>query len=126
VPALLTVVFLLAGAAQARELQLVKSGRRPIPGEAEYVGRLLGNYSAAEKTTAPFDRYRHKAFPDDLARFRKLQAGGTDTVRVLCLRVEFQEDTTPLTTGNGKMDTLGFLSPDSGLFYDPPHFKRYF
>jgi M6 family metalloprotease-like protein len=24
------------------------------------------------------------------------------------------------------MDTLGFLAPDSGLFYDPPHFKRYF
>ncbi len=45
---------------------------------------------------------------------------------MLCLRVEFVEDTTSLTTGNGKMDTLGFLEPDSGLFYDPPHFKTYF
>ncbi|MEO0074053.1 MAG: immune inhibitor A domain-containing protein, partial [candidate division WOR-3 bacterium] len=52
-----------------------------------------------------------------------------DTVRVLCIRVEFVEDTTPLTTGNGKMDTMGFWPDSTGettLMCDPPHFKRYF
>lgn len=62
----------------------------------------------------------------DVERVERLRSGSPDTVKVLCLRVEFVEDTTPLTTGKGKMDTFGFLAPDSGLFYDPPHFKRYF
>lgn len=49
-----------------------------------------------------------------------------DTIKVLAIRVEFVEDTTPLTTGNGKMDLAGFLTPDYGLLYDPPHTRRYF
>lgn len=73
-----------------------------------------------------FQRFRFRPSDKDIARINRLRTGQTDTVRVLCLRVEFVEDSTPLTTGNGKMDTFGFLTPDSGLFYDPPHFKRYF
>ena len=57
--------------------------------------------------------------------------------RVLVLRVEFQEDTTPLTTGNGKMRltdngeerVLGVDENGDTLynpFYDPPHTRRYF
>ncbi len=49
-----------------------------------------------------------------------------DTLKILALRVEFIEDTTPLTTGNGKMDLAGFLTPDYGLLYDPPHTRTYF
>jgi M6 family metalloprotease-like protein len=49
-----------------------------------------------------------------------------DTIRVLALRVEFVADSDTLATGNGKMDLKGFLRPRDGLFYDPPHTKRYF
>ncbi len=123
---LLLAVLVLPVVGQARTLRLVKSQRRNIPGEAAQAGRFLQSYTTMQEDQPPFERFRFKPTDADLARIRKLQAGGTDTVRVLCLRVEFQPDTTPLTTGDGKMDTLGFLSPDSGLFYDPPHFKRYF
>lgn len=49
-----------------------------------------------------------------------------DTVKVLAIRVEFQEDNDTLTTGNGKMDLMGFLTEKDGLYYDPPHTKKYF
>jgi len=104
----------------------VRTNRRDLPGGVEQVNRFVRSYSAAERTTRPLDRFRHRPDPADAARARRLLSGQVDTVRVLCLRVEFVEDTTPLTTGNGKMDTFGFLTPDSGLFYDPPHFRRYF
>ena len=123
---LLLAALVLPVVVQARPLRLVKSQRKNIPGEAAQVARLLQSYTRFEGKQAPLERFRFKPTDADLDRIKKLQAGGTDTVRVLCLRVEFQSDTTSLTTGDGKMDTLGFLSPDSGLFYDPPHFKRYF
>jgi len=88
--------------------------------------RLIPAVTEWQTGTQPLSRFRFSPTAKDIARINKLRAGDVDTVRVLCLRVEFVEDTTPLTTGTGKMDTLGFLSPDSGLFYDPPHFKRYF
>lgn len=60
-----------------------------------------------------------------------------DTVTVLVLKVEFQEDTSSLTTGNGKMDYRGsmdsmFYYDDSlqemvrNLYYQPPHDSLYF
>lgn len=49
-----------------------------------------------------------------------------ETLNVLVLRVEFVEDDDPATTGNGKMDYVGFGEPGDGLFYDPPHSKVYF
>ncbi len=46
-----------------------------------------------------------------------------DTLRILAIRVEFQEDNNNLTTGNGKFD----LSPADGQLIDPPpHNLRYF
>ncbi len=105
---------------------MTKTGRPAIPGGPEQVSRFIKSYTRIQSDTRPFDRFRFCPTDDDKARIRKLRGGDADTVRVLCLRVEFVEDTTPLTTGNGKMDTLGFLEPDSGLFYDPPHFKLYF
>ncbi len=123
---LLVVAVLLPSVVHSRQVRLVKSQRRNVPGEAAQIVRLLQQSTAIEAKQPPLERFRLKPNNADLNRIRKLQAGGVDTVRVLCLRVEFQSDTTTLTTGDGKMDTLGFLSPDSGLFYDPPHFKRYF
>ena len=63
--------------------------------------------------------------------------GDTLFIRVLALRVEFQEDTTPLTTGNGKMRLTDNGEPPTIVdsitgcevpnpYYDPPHDKTYF
>ncbi len=49
-----------------------------------------------------------------------------ETKHILALRVEFVEDDDPLTSGNGKMVLEPWNTPDSGLFYDPPHTKTYF
>ena len=63
--------------------------------------------------------------------------GDTLFIRLLAIRVEFQEDTTPLTTGNGKFrltpneeDSI-LIDPETGCeyknpFWDPPHDKKYF
>ncbi len=49
-----------------------------------------------------------------------------ETLRVLALRVEFQEDDDSTTWGNGKMNLSGFGNPSDGLAYDPPHDRTYF
>ncbi|MFO8062194.1 MAG: FG-GAP-like repeat-containing protein [bacterium] len=61
---------------------------------------------------------------------------GSDTINVLVLKVEFIEDTTTLTTGNGKMDLRGSMDSEyeidstgdsvRNLYYDPPHDSLYF
>ncbi len=56
----------------------------------------------------------------------KPPARGRATIKVLVLKVEFVEDGDSITTGTGKMDLIGFGSPDDGLNYDPPHTKLYF
>ena len=63
-------------------------------------------------------------------------ASYVDTIRVLVLRVEFQKDTTSLTTGNGTFADTAYEKPfivdslthDStrNLAYDPPHDSLYF
>lgn len=61
-----------------------------------------------------------------------LQGKNIDTVKVLVLRVDFQEDSTPLTTGNGKFNYQGNGEPEynqdgtHNLYYDPPHDSLYF
>ena len=47
-------------------------------------------------------------------------------LNVLVLKAEFVEDNDTLSTGNGKMDLIGFGTPSDGLFYDPPHTRKYF
>jgi len=48
---------------------------------------------------------------------------GSDTLRILAIRVDFPEDTNRLTTGNGKFN----LTPVDGVFIDPPpHDLTYF
>jgi M6 family metalloprotease-like protein len=81
-----------------------------------------------------------------LQSYRKLRANGYDTVRVAAIRVEFMEDTTPLTTGNGRFNLKGKRHPcdtiydttsveddtiidtlfQRSLTYDPPHDLTYF
>ena len=69
---------------------------------------------------------------------------GPDTIKVLVIRVEFQEDTSSLTTGNGRFkleptgcpcETVVVANEDStaydtiiqrNLYYDPPHDSIYF
>lgn len=121
----LALLLLPVLTSSGQRLRLVRSGMR-TDSDVAYRGRVRHALTAMQQGTAPFDRFRFRQTRSDLDRIERLRAGATDTVHVLCLRVEFMEDTTPLTTGNGKMDTLGFLAPDSGLLYDPPHFKRYF
>jgi len=74
--------------------------------------------------------FRH-AFPDvpprvsaiEHARQRVGRPGGPDTVRLLAIRVEFQRDSDPLSTGDGRFDH----SPWDGSTFDgPPHNRRYF
>ncbi len=46
-----------------------------------------------------------------------------DTLRILAIRVDFQEDNNSLTTGNGKFE----LDPSTEAFIDPPpHDLTYF
>jgi M6 family metalloprotease-like protein len=47
-----------------------------------------------------------------------------DSIRILAVRVEFEEDNAPTTTGNGKFD----LSSPSGIYQidPPPHNRSYF
>ncbi|MGQ9664649.1 MAG: FG-GAP-like repeat-containing protein [bacterium] len=55
-----------------------------------------------------------------------LQRTDLQNINVLVLKAEFVEDNDTLSTGNGKMDLIGFGSPSDGLLYDPPHTKKYF
>ncbi|HIE06117.1 MAG TPA: hypothetical protein EYP58_04880 [bacterium (Candidatus Stahlbacteria)] len=58
---------------------------------------------------------------------RLLKNKGPDTIRILALKVEFEEDDNPRTTGNGKFDLKGYSSlEEGGLDSDPPHDKKYF
>lgn len=119
-------LLLLSLPVEAGQIKLMRTSGDTSPKQVEMTKRLVPAMTRWQKGTAPFARFRFRPTDKDIARISRLRQGEVDTVRVLCLRVEFVPDTTPLTTGNGKMDTFGFLAPDSGLFYDPPHFKRYF
>ena len=113
----------------------------------------IKNYSVDERLLSVFERQiqvseRLKPYlqsnPINFQRLRnRVQRKGikfqNDTLylRVLAIRVEFQEDTTPNTTGNGKFtltpnneDSI-IVDPETGCefknpFWDPPHDKKYF
>lgn len=84
--------------------------------------------------------YRKFLSRPDIKFYRKLRIRKStiDTVRVAVLRLEFLEDSSDLTTGNGKMilypqgnlcDTI-FIGNDTiiqrNIYYDPPHDSIYF
>jgi len=85
------------------------------------------------------EEYR-RFFRPDIKFYKKLKSrkSDIDTVRVAVLRVEFLEDSSSKTTGNGKMvltpqgnrcDTI-FQGNDTiihrNIYYDPPHDSIYF
>ena len=92
----------------------------------------------------PKRKYRTEESDDQKIRgsYRRMRADGVDTVRVAAIRVEFMEDTTSLTTGNGRFNLEGFgtvcdttydttavgvdTTISRNLFYDPPHGLTYF
>jgi len=103
----------------ASDLRIAKYPKALLPGEGEAINRLI--------TKLP--RIHYKSEPNFGFRSRLRQDAELDvtvTKRVLALRVEFQDDTSSLTTGNGKMDYAGFLTEEDGLLYDPPHTRQYF
>lgn len=103
----------------AQDLRIVKVSKPLMPGEGKAINRLI--------TKLPKVHYRDPVCTAFRGRLQQDAASGrVDTLKVLALRVEFQEDSSPLTTGNGKMDYAGYLSPSDGLLYDPPHTRGYF
>ena len=82
----------------------------------------------------------------NIQSYRNKRANGVDTIHVAAIRVEFLEDTTPLTTGTGRFnlkgkgficdttydttmtetDTLVDTTITRSLSYDPPHDLTYF
>ena len=115
------LLFLLLGTGLlfGADLKVVRSVKPLLPGEGEAINRLI--------TGLPKIHYKSRVNHEFLHRMQEDAAlDRVDTVKVLALRVEFQEDTSHLTTGNGKMDYAGFLSPSDGLLYDPPHTRGYF
>ncbi|MDI6840730.1 MAG: FG-GAP-like repeat-containing protein [bacterium] len=131
--------------------------------ELEQLKKLRGlGVKSAKLVTYKFDKLfkeqpelkRYISRPSKRNLLHRVRKGVyPDTIYVLGIRVEFQEDTTSLTTGNGKFDldvnpfpydSLGyptsaalhdsnppFVFPNTdsfghNLYYDPPHTKRYF
>jgi len=99
------------------------------------------------KYFGPKRKYRAETSESQkIRRSRRMRANGIDTVRVAAIRVEFLEDTTSLTTGNGRFNLEGFgsvcdttydttvVGTDTlvdttiarSLSYDPPHDLTYF
>lgn len=113
------LTILLITSTSAAKITIDKSQRRVLPNQAQTIQKLIYRYM----------KYKDRVVRDNdlLERIKTASnENRVDTVRVLALRVEFVEDSTPLTTGNGKMDLAGFLTPNDGLLYDPPHTRRYF
>jgi len=90
----------------------------PIPNLQLKIETLGGTQTGAPGKFRNFDLFRQFAMKPPLK--------GRQNLKILVLKVEFVEDDDSSTTGNGKMDLVGFGTPDDGLFYDPPHTKSYF
>jgi M6 family metalloprotease-like protein len=110
---------LAASCLLASDLRIAKHAKTLLPGEGEAINRLITKLPRIHYKSEPNVGFRNRLRQD-------AELDVVDTVRVLALRVEFQEDTSPLTTGNGRMDYAGFLTKEAGLLYDPPHTREYF
>jgi M6 family metalloprotease-like protein len=120
------IVYLLLSVVNfnfAQKLMITKNSSstvNPPFNVQEYMQNFIRNHIRIKENKNPH-------YKNLLSRIRNAAKTRTlDTVKVLALRVDFQEDTSRLTTGNGKMDLAGFLTPEHGLYYDPPHTRRYF
>lgn len=119
--------YLLAiGIAGGSRLVLDRSQAQPRtpPPTPNLTLQLVGTETTRSLPLARF-RY-HRFFNAFVDNARPKRSAGRQTLNILVLRVEFVEDADTLSTGNGRMDLVGFNTPDSGLMYDPPHTKKYF
>lgn len=96
-------------------------------GNAErYIGKELELYRDNPLASYHFNAPARKVFKFSESPY------SADTMKVLVLRVEFQEDNSPLTTGNGRFNYQGNGEPEynpdgsHNLRYDPPHDSTYF
>jgi len=94
-------------------------------------GETLLCTKGAERSLEELRAVNAKNYPHDpppvsaieLARRRGRSDGGRTTLRFLAIRVQFQPDDDPLSTGDGTFD----LSPWDGQTFDgPPHDREYF
>ncbi len=106
--------------------------------------KMYGIHPDHRKYFGPYHKIRGGGIQgqSSIQSLRKLRANGYDTVRVAAIRVEFLEDTTSLTTGNGRFnlvgsgdvcdttyDTTGVIVDTligRNIAYDPPHDLTYF
>ncbi len=102
-------------------------------------GKKLG-YNALKKEydlLKKHPEYRNFMFRPSKRQLINNAKAGTDTIHVLVLKVEFLEDSSTLTTGNGKMDLRGstdeefYVDEETGdtlrnLYYQVPHDSLYF
>ncbi len=118
----LFILFISLGLSE--RITIVRDKTHHEPPSPPSTNLMIKLVSETGTETMPTQRYQ------PLRLFRNFQPPiwkrQNDTLNVLVLRVEFVEDEDSLTSGNGKMDLIGFLEPDSGLRYDPPHTKVYF
>ncbi|UCG91567.1 MAG: immune inhibitor A [candidate division WOR-3 bacterium] len=117
-------LIVLTSFALGERVTLVRNAAQQIPRNPTNENLTLNLVSETGTQTMPVQRFQQMRL---FRGFEPLQpARGREVLNVLVLRAEFVEDDEPSTTGNGKMDLVGFGEPADGLFYDPPHTKRYF
>lgn len=115
------IFSVLNASIEMQQLQELFNGRAP-----DFLKKELQIYD-----NDPLARHHLNVYPQ---RAVKLGVWGrdVDTVRVLVLKVEFQLDSSPLTTGDGKFNYQGNGEPEynsdgtHNLNYDPPHDSAYF
>lgn len=116
--------IVLTSLALGEHVTIVRNEAQHIPHQPPSENLTLHLVAETGTQTMPIQRFQQ------MRLFRGFEPPqperGREMLHILVLRVEFVEDDDPSTTGNGKMDLIGFGEPADGLFYDPPHTKRYF
>lgn len=119
-------LILLISLGAAERLTIVRNAQNHMPQNPPNPHFMLKLVGETSTQSMPVHRYQAVRLFREFRMGKPKTSGGKAILNVLVLRVEFVEDTDSLTTGNGKMDMEGYLEPDSGLYYDPPHDKIYF
>ncbi len=119
-------LILLISIGAGERLTIIRNAQNHMPQNPpnpHFTLKLVGETSTQ---SMPVHRYQPTSLFREFRMDKPKTSEGKAILNVLVLKVEFVEDTDSLTTGNGKMDLEGYLEPDSGLYYDPPHDKIYF
>ncbi len=120
---LLILFFLTIGSSE--KLVITKERRYPAPELPESKLKIVLNSPKGAETYSP-GQFRNAQFFKDFGIPKLNSKSRLQALNILVLKAEFVLDNDTLSTGNGKMDLIGFGSPSDGLFYDPPHTKKYF